>query len=108
MQNVVNSDGWEAWRILSRRFDPQDAGRKRNVASQPLQPGVFDPHDLNGAIAKWEEKIRMYERRAQIKLPDDNRSSILTEMTNGALKKQLVVSAAKLENYEGVREVIQR
>ena len=78
VQNVVNSDGWEAWRILSRRIDPQGAGRKRSVTSQLLQAGAFDPQDLNSDIATWEEKIHMHERRAQNKLPDDIKSISLT------------------------------
>ncbi len=75
VQNVVNSDGWEAWRILSRRIDPQGAGRKRSVTSQLLQAGAFDPQDLNSAIDNEGEKNRMYERRAQSKLPTTSRAA---------------------------------
>jgi hypothetical protein len=107
IQNVIGSDGWEAYRVLSRRFDPQGAGRRRNIMSQLLQPGSFDPQALNSAIARWEEKVRIYERRSGSKLPDDIKSSILTEMTKGPLREHLILNAAKLKSYEGVREEIQ-
>jgi len=107
VQNVVNSDGWEAYRVLSRRFDPQGAGRRRNIMSQLLQPGSYDPTALNSAIARWEERVRIYERRSGSKLPDDIKSSILTEMTKGPLKEHLILNAAKLRNYDAVREEIQ-
>jgi hypothetical protein len=107
VQNVINSDGWEAWRVLSRRFDPQGAGRRRNIMTQLLQPGSFEPKDLNSAIARWEEKVRIYERRSATRLPDDIKSSILAEMAKGALKEHLILNAAKLKNYDGVREEIQ-
>ena len=107
IQNVIGSDGWEAYRVLSRRFDPQGAGRRRNIMSQLLQPGSYDPQALNSAIARWEEKIRIYERRSGSKLPDDIKSSILTEMTKGPLREHLILNAAKLKSYEGVREEIQ-
>ena len=72
-----------------------------------LQPGAFDPTALNSAIARWEGKVRIYERRSNAKLPDDIKSSILTEMTKGPLKEHLILNAAKLKSYEGVREEIQ-
>lgn len=106
-QHVTRKDGWEAWRIISRRFDPQGAGRRCNVMSQLLQPGSYEPKDLNSAIAKWEEKVRLYERRSQTKLPDDIKSSILTEMCKRAVKEHLVLNAAKLRDYGGVSEEIQ-
>jgi hypothetical protein len=104
IQNVLGSDGWEAYRFLSWRFDPEGAGRRRNIMSQLLQPGSFDPMDLNSAIARWEEKVRIYERRSGAKLPDDIRSSILTETTKGPLKEHLIVNAAKLKSHDAVRE----
>ena len=48
--------------------------------SQLLQPGSFDPKDLNSVIAKWEEKVRLHVRRSSSRLPGDIKSSIFAEM----------------------------
>ncbi len=60
IQNFLQSNGWEAHRVLSRRFDSWSAGRRRNIMSHLLQPGCFDRGSLNSAIARWEEKVRLY------------------------------------------------
>ena len=54
VQNSADTGGLEAWRVLTRRFNPWGAGRRRNVT---LQPVSFDPKELNSAIATWEEKV---------------------------------------------------
>ena len=41
---------------------------------------------LNSVTAKWEEKVRIHEKRPAMQLPDDMKRSILTEMTNRPLK----------------------
>ena len=78
-QNAADSDGWEAWRVSTRRFDPQGAGRRRNIMSQLLHSVSFDPEDLNSAITKGEEEVRMYEKRSAMLLL----YSTLTEMLEG-------------------------
>jgi hypothetical protein len=106
VQNVESANGWEAWRVLAKRFDPQGAGRRRNVMSQLIQPGSYDVRELNSAMNKWEEKVRLYEKRSGTKLPEDMKSAILTEMTKGSLKEHLILNAAKLKDYDSVREDI--
>ena len=49
----------------------------------------------------------MRTKRSTTQLPDDIKSSILAEMTTAPLKEHLVLDAAVLRNYEGVREEIQ-
>ena len=42
---------------------------------RPLQPGSFDPKELDSAVAKRTENVRIYEKRSAMKLPDDIKSS---------------------------------
>ena len=107
VQSTSNNDGFEAWRVISRRFDPQGAGRRRNVMAGLIQPGSFDTGQLHSAIAKWEERVRVYERRAGHSLQDDVKASVLVEMTKGALKDHLLLNAKSLKTYIQVREEIQ-
>lgn len=57
VQNVANSNGFEAWRVLSKHYDPAGSGRKRTVLSSILRPGEYGIHELKSAIAKWERRL---------------------------------------------------
>eukprot|EP00959_Pyramimonas_sp_CCMP1952_P182757 3821968-Pyramimonas_sp.AAC.1 len=39
-QATKDNDGFEAWRVVSRRLDPQGAGRRRNILGSLIQPGA--------------------------------------------------------------------
>ena len=45
-QNTTRGAGSEAWRKLSRRFDPQTVGRKRTLLSRILNLGEVKVHEL--------------------------------------------------------------
>lgn len=107
VRHVTESNGWEAWRMIARRFDLQGAGRRRSIMSQLLQPGSFGVKELNSAVANWGEKVRIYERRTGRPLPDDIKAPVLTEMAQGNPKEHLILNASKLKTYASVREEIQ-
>ena len=106
VQNVIKGRGLEAWRRLSRRFDPQTAGRRRNIMGQILYPGQQKLHELSAAIERWEELIRTYEGRSQTKVPDEILGGILVEMCPEALRNHLYLNANKLNGYDEVKEEI--
>lgn len=106
VQNVIKGRGLEAWRRLSRRFDPQTAGRRRNIMGQILYPGQQKLHELSAAIERWEELIRTYEGRSQTKVPDEILGGILVEMCPEALRNHLYLNANKLKGYDEVKEEI--
>ena len=82
------------------------AGRGRNVMPQFLQPESSDPKDLNSAMAKWEKKDWIYDKRTAMLRPDDIKGSKLTEMTGG-LQEHLVLNTTKRRDYDGVHEETQ-
>ena len=106
VQGVTHGAGWEAWRVLSRRYDPHGAARRRNVMGQLLQPGAYENKDLYAAVSRWEERARLYERRAGHPLPDDIKGAILIGMSKGSLKEHLELNAGKLNTYETIRQEI--
>ena len=65
VRNVSTANGLEAWRVLSKEYDPAGSGRKRTVLSHILRPGSFELTDLKSAIAGWETQIRTYDRKQQ-------------------------------------------
>eukprot|EP00959_Pyramimonas_sp_CCMP1952_P105580 2207410-Pyramimonas_sp.AAC.1 len=89
VQTTKDNDGFEAWRVMSRRFDPRGAGRRRNILGALIQPGAVDVKELNSHIAKWEERLRVYERRAGIAKQEDIKTEVLASMAKGVLKDHL-------------------
>ena len=77
--------GVESWRRLVRRFDPTSAGRSRNLMRQILNPGTYKAHELMAGLEKWEERIRLYQKRKNAlgvrpTVPEDIRMGILQGM----------------------------
>ena len=60
--NCGKGKGLEAWRKLNRRYDPATGGRKRTLLRHILSPTRVKFEDLSGALEKWMDSIRMYER----------------------------------------------
>ena len=64
--DIVNAteswNGLEAWRKLSRRWDPATAGRKRNLLQQIINPGRCKLADLQGSLERHELLVQRYER----------------------------------------------
>eukprot|EP00974_Lingulodinium_polyedra_P131094 11216396-Lingulodinium_polyedra.AAC.1 len=60
--NVPRGQGLEAYRLLARRFDPATGGRRRNLLRLVLQPPRAKLEELSGALERWEEQMRRYER----------------------------------------------
>ena len=61
VKNTTPDQGLEAWRKVTKRFDPHTGQRKRTLMSSILQPGQFKLAELSSAIEQWEERTRTYE-----------------------------------------------
>ena len=67
----------EAWRELNMRYDPSTGSRKKALLKHIWNPDRVSMDDLSGALEKWIDSVRMYERRADA---DDNRCSIAEDI----------------------------
>ena len=56
-------DGLDAWRRLSKRYDPLSSGRARGLLREILTPGRSKLHDLAGSIERLEDLVRRYRSR---------------------------------------------
>ena len=61
--NTVTGKGLEAFRRLCHRFDPQTAGRRTNIVSQPMNPPQLKLEELGPGVEIWEEQVRQWEAR---------------------------------------------
>ena len=94
-----------------RRFDPHTNQRKRAIMSRILNPGQFKLAELSQQIEIWEEAVRQYENRAStpenpVKLPEDIKEGVITDMCPEILKTHLQLNASKFEDYAAIRDEI--
>ena len=106
VKNCPRGNGLEAWRRLTRRFDPQTVGRKRALLGKILAPGVSKMSDLSASIEQWEERVRQYQDRSRESLSEDVRAGILIEMAPEQLRTHLYLNQSRLESYDKVRAEI--
>ena len=111
VRNIEGANGFEAWRLLSKEYDPTGSGRKRTVLSSILRPGSYDDKDLRAAIPRWETRVRIYNRKKKTAgkggLDDDVLSSVLVDITKGKLRDHLELNIARLTSYKLVKDEIE-
>ena len=85
---VVNcaTNGLEAWRRLSKRYDPATASRKRTMLKTVISPQKQKLETLPQAIEEWMDAVRTYEKR---KDSTGQRAAISDEIKMAALEAML-------------------
>ena len=86
---VINcgTSGFEAWRWLTRRYDPATASRKRTMLKTVISPQKQKLESLpRRAIEEWMDAVRTYEKRRDAA---GNRTSIPDEIKTAALEAML-------------------
>lgn len=110
---VLNSScGFEAWRKLSRRFDPTTGGRKRALLNAILTPNRAKIEDLPQALEKLLDSIRLYERRrdstgARTEISDDIKISVIERLVPVELEKHLVLNRDRYTTFSDMLNEIQ-
>ena len=62
--------GLEAWRKLTRRWDPSTGGRARAILKNIISPGRTSLQDLAGSLERWEERVSRYRAtRVEAQVP---------------------------------------
>ena len=63
VRSCGKNNGFEAWRRLTRRFDPSTGGRRRTMLRHILNPKCNKLEDLSNTVEQWEGQLRLYESR---------------------------------------------
>ena len=108
---VEGSSGLEAWRRLTRRFDPQVIGRSKNMLKHVLNPPSCKASDMLQGLEQWEQLCRRYSSRKgpdgqKRTLPDDILMGILQEMGPQELKTHLYLNSQKFKTYADMRQEV--
>ena len=110
-RNAGEGQGFEAWRRITRRYDPSTGGRKRNLLNQILKMSRSSLDKLSADIERWEDLVRNYERRKgasgdRLTLQDDIKCSVLEAMCPEQLEQHIQMNRHRLLNYAAVRQEV--
>ena len=106
-----SGEGIEAWRRLSRRWDPLTAGRARTLLRDILAPKRARIDTLQASLEALEEQMRRYTQRRDVSgrthdLAEDIRMSSLEALLPEDLEKHVQLNRQRLGSYELLREEV--
>ena len=101
----VDLNGFETWRLLSRRFSLPRTALDISLLTKVLE-FRFRPDHFEQDYSEWETLKARYERQAGAPLPDNVLVATLLNKTSGALQQHLRLNVRTMDAYDTVREVI--
>ena len=100
-----DSNGFETWRRLVKKFALPDAARHVSLLTQLLD-FRFGSHTFEQDFNTWETIKTKYERQTGADLPDSVLVATLLNKTSGALQQHLRLNARTLTTYEDIKATI--
>lgn len=112
---VVNcgTGGLEAWRRLSRRYDPATASRKRTMLKAVISPQKQKLEMLPQAIEEWLDAVRTYEKRRdgtgqRTTISDEIKMAALEAMLPPDLEAHVQLNQSRFKTFDELLEEITR
>ena len=111
-RNIVRQarrpNGYEAWKLLHRRFNPVTIGRQRAGLTSIANPSTNVPlAQLSSEIVLWETRIAEFEARPNSeKISESIKMAAIVSMCPNKLKDHLQLNAQRFRNYIDLREEI--
>ena len=111
-RNIVRQarrpNGYEAWKLLQRRFNPVTIGRQRAGLTTIANPPSNVPMaQLAGEIVSWETKITEFEARPHAeKISEAIKMAAAVSMCPNRLREHLQLNAQRYTTYMELREEI--
>ena len=106
VENTPDGQGLEAWRRLSKRYDPFTGGRKRSLLDKIIKPEQVKLNQLLTSLEAWEKQVTVYEQRNKKTLDEDIKISALTSMCPKVLSQHIDLNADDFTDYSTVRTLI--
>ena len=100
-----DSNGFETWRRLVKKFALPDATSHVSLLTQLLD-FKFNPQTFEQDFNSWETIKVKYEKQTGTALPDSVLVATLLNQTSGALQTHLRLNARTLTTYEEIRTTI--
>ena len=112
---VVNcaTNGLEAWRRLSKRYDPATASRKRTMLKTVISPQKQKLETLPQAIEEWMDAVRTYEKRKdstgqRAAISDEIKMAALEAMLPQELESHVQLNQARFATFDDLMDEITR
>ena len=112
---VINcqTNGFEAWRRLTKRYDPATSSRKRSMLKSVISPQKQKLENLPQAIEEWLDAIAFYEKRKdasgnRTKIPEDIKTAALESMLPQDLEAHVQLNQSKFSGFDDLLEEVTR
>ena len=99
------SNGFETWRRLVKKYSLPDGTRHVSLVAQLLDL-KFNPQNFEQDFNSWESFKVKYEKQTGTELPDSVLVATVLNKTSGPLQQHLRLSARNLTTYEDIRATI--
>ena len=110
-QTIVpaQGSGVEAWRLLTRRYDPRTSESKRALMKRVVNtPPAKNLSELEKTMQNWETTVRRYENATDELLNEDIKVNCLIALCPSRLEEHLNLTIREDEGYDTVRKEIVR
>ena len=111
-RNIVRQarrpNGYEAWKLLQKRFNPVTIGRQRAGLTNIANPATNIPiAQLSGEIVAWETRITEFEARPSAeRISESIKMAAVVSMCPTKLRDHLQLNAQRFTSYNELREEI--
>ena len=107
VRTVRDNNGYEAYRLLRQRFDPENYGKHLSSLTQILK---FDfgsnPSDFLDKLIEWEGLIDKYEQETLKTISENLLSAIVVEKAPEAIKMHLLVQCGERPDWPKLRQTV--
>jgi hypothetical protein len=108
VKGTKKSLGLEAWRKLSRKFDPNNPVANLRLLRKILRPTVATNETLISSIEWWEQEYSRYADRTKETLSESMRKATLHAMCPPELANHLDLHIQRLDTYDLLKSEIER
>ena len=108
IRKTKEENGYEAWRIAHRKFDPASDRRYLNMLGEITGPQMGDKLEgFDEVIEDWEAMILVYEEMTNEVISDSLMRSVLLNHAPGELKNHLQPQSHTLLTYDAMKMAIE-
>ena len=106
VSSVRDGSGFEAWRLLMKRYEPRTPGTKRALLKAIFNlKAAKKVEDIEKNVLRLEEIFNRYEVMAKEGLPEDIKTVIMIELCTPELKEHLEFNIKDV-SYKETREAV--
>ena len=108
VKNTKPHMGLDAWRRLSRKFDPNNPTANLRLLRRILQPKQTSLDLLLSAIEQWEQDLSHYVERTNNPLSDEMKRACVQTLCPSDLSTHLDMNITRLDSYDLLKREIER